>query len=177
MPPYVSLSIMKTTFKILVLSALLACDAGDDAGVSEADASRTAESAVGGDAGEVERSVEGDTEVWEVHVAMDNGATLEVKVGLEDGEIVVVEDKVGPFDYADFTPVQGVLAYNAVLAKAQEEVTGDVIAWEFKRELEDGAVAFEYEFYIRDAEQQLWEIKFDATDGKATSIAAKDEID
>jgi uncharacterized membrane protein YkoI len=177
MPSYATLSIMKTTFKILMLSLVLACDAGDDAGVSEAEASRAAEDAVGGDAGEIERSVEGDTEVWEVHVAMTNGATLEVKVGLDDGEIVVVEDKVGPFDYADFTPVQGVLAYQAILAKAQDEVTGDVIAWEFKRELEDGEVGFEYEFYIRDAEQQLWEIKFDATDGMATSIAAKEEID
>lgn len=171
---------MKTIVKILSIGATLAfaaCDGDGGPAVGEADAARIAEDAVGGDAGDSERSTEGEVEVWEVEVAMANGATVEVKVDLDLGHVVVVEDKVGPFDYADFTPTDGVLAYSAIKARALEQVAGDIEAWEFKREEEDGATAYEYEFYVRDGDMQLWEVKFDATDGKATHIEAKDAVD
>jgi uncharacterized membrane protein YkoI len=173
---------MKTIIKVFAtITPLLgaACDDGESTGIDDAEAARLAEDAVGGEAKETERSKEGTLDVWEVHVAMGNGATLEVKLDLEDGDVVVVEDRIGPFDYPDFTPSAGVLAYDAILALAKDEVSGDVEAWEFKREGGEEAdeVEFEYEFYIRDAESQLWEIKFDATDGAATSLEAKDAVD
>ena len=173
---------MKTALNYIACTALastLACDAdgGDTTAISEDDASRIAEEAVGGDTEEVERSTEGETEVWEVHLAISNGAMLEVKVDVDSGDVVVVEDKTGPFDYPDFTPTDGVLSYEEMKATALEEVAGDIEAWEFKREEEDGAVEFEYEFYIRDADAQLWEIKFDAVDGMATELEPKDMVD
>jgi len=176
-PPVAISEQMKATFKILTALHVLAAACSGGPPVSKDEAARAAEDAVGGEAGEVERAVEGDFDVWEVYVAMDNGATVEVKVDVETGDIVVVEDKAGPFDYADFTPVEGVLSYAAITARALEQQSGAVEAWEYKRELEAGEVEHEYEFYVRAADGQLWEIKFDATDGTATDIEAKDMVD
>src|SRR5262245_30100128 len=110
---------MKAIFKIFLACASFAA-ACEDAGpaVGDADAARIAEEATGGEAGEIERGVEGEIDVWEVYVAMANGATVEVKVDVDTGDVVVVEDKTGPFDYPDFTPAAGVLAYAAVEAIA-----------------------------------------------------------
>lgn len=176
---------MKAVFKYIGYAALvstlvstLGCDGGDDEpAITEDDASRIAQDAVGGEPGEVERGIEGETDVWEVDVAMSNGATLEVKVDVESGDLIVVEDKTGPFDYPDFTPLPGVLAYGAITATALEEVAGTIEAWEFSRLPPGEAVEFQYEFYVRDAEEQLWEIKFDAAEGRATALEPKDMVD
>ena len=171
---------MKTIIKICTVAFGLsgvACDDDSESGISQDEAARLAQEAIGGIAGEAERSTVGDLEVWEVYVAMPNKAEVEVKLELATGDVVLVEDDAGPFDYPDFTPIAGVLSYNAIKALALEEVAGDITKWEFKREGEAGGYEFEFEFYIRDAQAQLWEIYFDATDGTAKSIEAIDSVE
>ena len=170
---------MKTIVKFSLASlACVAVACGEDGpAVDETQAASIAENLVGGEAGEIERGIEGTIDVWEVHVTMPNAGEIEVKVDVTTADVVVVEDKVGPFDYASFTPADGVLSYDEITDVALGEVAGEVEAWEFKREIEAGELFFEWEFYVRDAENQLWEIKFDATDGTVTELEPKDMVD
>jgi uncharacterized membrane protein YkoI len=154
-----------------------ACDGGEDPpAIDETEAARIAEAAVGGVPGEVERTTDRGIDVWRVFVAMTNGATMEVDVDVHAGDVVGVEDKVGPFDYADFTPIDGVIGYDAIKAEALDEIEGTIEAFLFKRK-PDAAIELEYEFYLRDDDGQLWEILFDATDGTATDLEPKPMVD
>jgi uncharacterized membrane protein YkoI len=166
---------MKSTFKILTVAATLvaACDSGspDDAGVPEADARRVAEDAVGGTALSAELVRDAAPPHWSVDVEMANGGEIEAKVHADEGELIELEAFAGPFDYA-FTPVDGVLSYTEMMAAALEEIEGEVEAWKF--EAEGGE--FEFEFYVRATDGQLWEIKFDAQGGAAKDIEQVDEV-
>lgn len=173
---------MKTIFKIipLLILGMAACVADEGSEITEERAQTLAEEFLGGGAAsEAEREDLDGQPIWEVYVAMPNGAEVEVKVHAESEDLLVIEDKTGPFDYADFTPVEGLLSYEAVRELAFDEIPGTVEAWEFERESADPAdeAEYEYEFYVRNDEGELWEIKFHADDGEATHIELKDMVD
>jgi uncharacterized membrane protein YkoI len=173
---------MKTTFKIIpaFVIGLTACAADGGIEITAERAQTLAEEILGdGVASEAEREDLDGQPIWEVHVAMPNGADVEVKLHAESEDLLVIEDKTGPFDYADFTPVEGLLSYEVVRDLAYDEVPGAVEAWEFERESADPAdeAEYEYEFYVRNDEGELWEIKFHADDGEATHIELKDMVD
>lgn len=174
---------MKTTFKIiptLMIGLGLAACAAEDAEITAERAEVLAEEILGdGEASEAERETLDGQPIWEVHVTMPNGADVEVKLHAESEDLLVIEDKTGPFDYADFTPVEGLLSYADVRGLAFAEVPGEVEAWELERESADPGdeAEYEYEFYVRNAEGELWEIKFHADDGEASHIELKDMVD
>lgn len=166
---------MRAVF-ICAVAAACACDGDEARAIAEADAMRIAKECVGGEPGEAERTTDRDVDVWRVLVAMTNGATMEVDVDARSGDLVALEDRTGPFDYPDFTPVDGVVAYEAIKASALDEIEGDIEAFLFRYRPDD-AVPLEYEFYVRDADGQLWEILFDAADGTATDLSPKGMVD
>lgn len=108
---------------------------------------------------------EGEEE-WQVMLAMKGGGEVEAVYSPETGELVELKSEQGPFDY-ELAPGNGFIAYSAAKAKALQTKAGAVEAWEF----ESGKN--QWEFYVRDANQQLWEIKMKATDGTVTSTEAK----
>ena len=168
---------VKSTFKILVGAATIvcACDGGsDEPSVTRDDAEHVAEDAVGGTALAAELMRDVDPPLWRVDIEMANGGAIEAKVHANEAHLVELEAFEGPFDYA-FVPVDGVLSYADMMADALDEIDGTIEAWKFAvREEED---ELEFEFYVRDPDGQLWEIKFDAVSGDPTDIKQKDDVD
>lgn len=173
---------MKIIFKSTLTLSLLLCgcaEAGDQ--MTEERAEELAREILGGGTpAEAEQETLDGQPIWEVHVTMENGADVEVKLHAETEDLLVIEDKVGPFDYPSFTPLDGLLAFEDALQIGRTEVVGEeLVAWELERESADPAEEeeYEYEFYIRDADGQLWEIKMHADDGQPTDLEPKDEVD
>lgn len=165
---------------MVLASGMVAGCAAESGEISAERAQTLAEDALGGGvAGEPERETHDGEPIWEVHVAMENGADVEVKLHAESADLLVIEDKTGPFDYEDFTPAEGLLSYQSILDLALAEVEGTVEAWELERESADPAdeAEYEYEFYVRNGAGELWEIKFHADDGEATHLELKDMVD
>jgi uncharacterized membrane protein YkoI len=173
---------MKTTFKVLIVSLVCvlfalvtACSsstATTSAGISGADdAKARATAVVPGTVQSAEQKEDEGNQVWLVKVKVQNGAVIEVYL-LASGDLQELKDFVGPFDY-EHTPVAGQLKYTEARAKAFALKQGAVVAWEFTRE---AANEFQYEFYVRDAEEKLWEIKLTGT-GETKSIEEKAAVD
>jgi uncharacterized membrane protein YkoI len=102
---------------------------------------------------------------------MSNGGAIEAKVHADDGHLVELEAFEGPYDYM-FTPVDGVFSFTDMKSSALDEIDGDVVAWKFfEREAE-----LYFEFYIRDANGDLYEVIFDAVDGAPTDIEKVPEV-
>lgn len=161
---------IRTLFPLL---SLVAC--GGATGLSEpADAEQAALDLVGGTtAAEAERVSEDGHDLWEVMVTMPNGAVLEVLLFEDDGALFEVADTEGPFDYDALDPLPGQLTYTEARDIAMGEVAGEQVAWEVK--YDDGP--YFYEFYVREAGDQLWEIKLWAESGDVFVVEGKDEID
>ena len=165
---------------VLMISVLagLVTGCGDDGQskqlASDAEARSAAEAIVGGDATDHAHLIEEDGwELWEVEVALSNGAELEVLLFADDGALFEVKDVEGPFDYDELDPLPGQLSYAQARDVAFDEVDGEQVAWEVK--FDDGR--YFYEFYVRDLDTQLWEIKLWADDGEVFVVEAKQEID
>ena len=150
---------------------LLGC--GGDAVTDATGAGEAAVAIVGGAAGDAEAVTEDGYDLWEVEVAMENGATLEVVVFADSGDLFEVKDEAGPFDYDALDPLPGQLTYDAARDVAFGEVEGEQVAWEVKY-TEDG---YFYEFYVMEVGDQLWEIKLWADDGEVFVVEAKDAVD
>lgn len=184
---------MKMKFNIVMMVALAfgaGCggdEASDQLGSAQ-EAQALAEQIVGGSA----KSAEKDGDVWEVLVTMQNGATVTVELGAEEGTLLELEDKKGPFDY-DITPGAGFKSYGAARDIAVVAVSGDTVdAWNLRpltssseqdedeeedEELSADPSHYRYEFYTTDRDGQLWEVKLDAETGKILSEEKKTEID
>lgn len=142
-------------------------------GADPTEAERVAAELTGGTvAGEAARLEEDGHDLWQLSVSMSNGAELEVLIHVEDDALYEIADTAGPFDYA-MDPLPGQLTYDEGLAVARGEVEGEQEAWEVK----DDGEAYFYEFYLREAGDQLWEIKLWADSGEVFSVEGKDEVD
>lgn len=159
---------------VLALSSLAAIGCGGDA-LSADEAKQTAASLVGGEAAKAEEADFDGIAAWEVEVAMKNGAELEVLVGQQSGDLLEIEDKSGPFSYS-LAPLSGHKTYAEAKQIAFDSASGKVEAWEIKR-MEQQARRYRYEFYVRDADKQLWEVKFWANDGTPISKELKSAVD
>ena len=156
---------------LLPLLPLAAC--GDDPALPAAsDAQAAAAERTAGTPGDAERVSEDGHDLWEVAVSMDNGATLEVLLFVDSGDLFEIKDVAGPFDYA-LDPLPGQLTYAQARDVALGVVAGDQVAWEVK--WSDGP--YFYEFYVEDADSQLWEIKLWAADGEVFMTEPKDAVD
>ncbi|RMG97353.1 MAG: hypothetical protein D6705_08875 [Deltaproteobacteria bacterium] len=166
---------MRTDFStlalLLPLSTLPAC-ADDDALPTASEAKAAAAERTDGTPGDAERVREDGHDLWEVTVTMPNGASLEVLLFAESGDLFEIEDQAGPFDYA-LDPLPGQLTYAEAAAVAHGVVDGVRVAWEVK--YDDGP--YFYEFYIEDADAQLWEVKLWAEDGEVFATEPKDAVD
>ena len=160
---------MKIIFnKVIVLGLVLtACGSPRGPIVDAKDASARAQRLVSGTVTTSERS--GD--YWEVVVKQSNGALIEVKLRPATGDLQSAEDKVGPFDY-DLTPEPTALGFKPAVAKAQAIEPGAVEAWELERK----DFGFQWEVYIRNAANELHEIKMDAK-GTLRSREVKTAVD
>lgn len=162
------------TVSTMLLLGVAACTGRSDVVLAEAeDAQAAAVALVGGEAGEAAEVNEDGHDLWEVAVAMDNGATLEVLLFVDDGELFEIEDTAGPFDYDALDPLPGQLTYAEARDIAFGEVAGEQVAWEVK--YDDGP--YFYEFYVEEVGAQLWEIKLWADSGEVFVTEAKEAVD
>lgn len=165
---------------LMALPLLGACGDkdGDDTGgveaLADAEAAQAAAASLtGGEAEGAERTEEDGHDVWEVEVAMPNGAEIEVVLFAASGDLYEVYDGAGPFDYDTLDPLPGQLTYAEARAVAQGAVEGTQQAWEVKY-TDDG---YFYEFYVLEVGDQLWEIKLWADSGEVFVTEAVDEQD
>lgn len=117
-----------------------------------------------------ERNAAGTAPVIEVLLTMPKGGKIEVVLVAASGALDKIESKAAPFDY-EVSPKAGVLKYSEALAKALEQKKGQVEVWEYS-EGEN-----QWEFYVRDVDSRLWEVKMKATDGSITEVEEKAKPD
>lgn len=117
-----------------------------------------------------ERNAAGDHAHIEVMVRMPKGGLVEVVLVAATGALDMIESKAGPFDY-EIAPKSGVLKYTEARAKAVEQKKGEVEVWEYSEEEN------QWEFYLRDVDMRLWEVKMKATDGTITAVEEKAKPD
>jgi hypothetical protein len=103
-----------------------------------------------------------------VTVKMPSGGIVVVEVE-EDGSLEELSSKQGPFDY-DIT-ISGALTFVQAREKAFMQKTGVVEAWEWNAE------EVLWEFYVRNADTKLYEIKLKSTDGSLIGVEQKDMVD
>lgn len=155
-------------FGAMAAAAAVALFAGCGPQASEADVKKSAQALTSD--GTVEKASketgsEGKLE-WQVILAMNGGGKVEAVYSPDSGELLELESETGPFEY-ELTVSNGFIPYSQAKTKALATKSGAVEAWEFESEKN------QWEFYVRDANQQLWEIKLKATDGTVTSTEAK----
>ncbi|MCA9620965.1 MAG: PepSY domain-containing protein [Myxococcales bacterium] len=154
---------------------LVACG-GDETGTTPPtaeEAEKKAGELVGGTASGAEQVQEDGHSLWEMKVAMDNGATLTTYLFADTLELFEIKDLDGPFDYDGLDPLPGMLTYSEARAIAFETQAGTQRAWEVK--YDDGP--YFYEFYVIDSSEQLWEIKLWADTGEVFVTEPKSAID
>lgn len=114
---------------------------------------------------------EADEHRWAVEVKMPNGAPIVVELDRKDGDVMELVGEKGPFDYDFAGPEAGYMKFSDAKTKAFAQKQGAVEVWEIDLE------KTQYEFYVRDADTKLWEIKLDAKTGEKRSIEQKDKPD
>jgi uncharacterized membrane protein YkoI len=167
---------LNVVFKKIALASLLSLAmACGSAGLGSAeDAKAKATSLVPGQAlGAQKEQPPTGPALWVVQVKLASGAVVTVELDSTTGALVEVKDHVGPFGY-ELQPVKEALKLSEATQKAlAEKPMSTVIAWEIKA---DGA-GWEYEFYVRDVNERLWEIKMTGDKGVVKSVVEKAAID
>ncbi|MCA9584135.1 MAG: hypothetical protein KC657_02125 [Myxococcales bacterium] len=142
--------------------------AGSGAGeIDAAQAKQVASTVAPGTAGEPTKLDKGDEHRWVVNVKVANGATVAVEISRAGGVVEEIKGTEKPFDYELPAPAAGQLPYAQAKAKALALKTGAVEQWEVK------PPENQYEFYVRDANERLWEIKLTADKGETKSVEEK----
>lgn len=131
---------------------------------SQDDAVERVKEVLSGEPGRVEEGVEHGRPVWEVHVRLDGGAPIEVKVDQGTGHVVELKGDEAPFDY-DLSP-DGFVTLQQAIAEAMRLAPGTLIRWKLHLE-EDGSL-WEYELEVLDADGEEQEVEVDAESGRAT---------
>lgn len=167
---------LKTTFIIGFAGLLVAAcsSSSTDSGSTEmaaADAKSQALVAVPGTASEPVKLDEGDEHRWVVSVKVSNGATVDVEFTRATKVLEEIKDEKGPFTYDLPAPKSGLMTFTQAKAKALASKAGTVEVWEVK------PPSNLYEFYVRDADTKLWEIKMTADKGDISSVVQKDKPD
>ena len=161
---------MKVTLVLSILALALFAGCSNPVLGNAEDAQAAALDFVGsGSAVSAEQIVDDGFDVYQVMVAMPNGAELEVVLFVETGELYEIKDVAGPFDY-DMTPLPGHDSYATARGRVLEATPGTIEAWEIKL-LPDQDRYF-YEFYVRDDGGQLYEVKHYADTGEMISFEA-----
>lgn len=114
---------------------------------------------------------EGDKKLFDVRVRLAGGQEVKVVLFRAGGALDQIATEEGPFDYDLPAPMAGMMTLAQARAKALEAKQGNVQIWEFSAETK------EYEFYVRDASSQLWEIKLAGDSGAVTTLEKKDKPD
>jgi uncharacterized membrane protein YkoI len=110
--------------------------------------------------------------LWVVQVKIASGAVVTVELETTTGNLVEVKDRAGPFGY-ELQPVKAAMKLSEATQKALAAKAGKVVAWELKA----AGAGWEYEFYVRDENDRLWEIKMTGDKGAITSVVEKAAID
>ncbi len=165
---------MQKRFVLLAAWGLAACGSSTPATtvqtISDADAKTKASAIV---AGAQDTTIErvaataDEPALAVVKCKMPNGASINVELVEKDGSLQGIASEVKPFDGYDLTPKEGVLKYSVAKSDALENKAGTVEAWEFSNPKSI------WEFYIRDNNEHLWEVKLNAADGKLSSVIEK----
>ncbi len=166
---------MKVNPKIEILGLfalfLLACSSADP--ITEPSATRAAQQLVAGEEVDSGGVVKDGISAWKVEIKVTGGAVLEIYFEQDTGTLMEIEDKEGPFNYTLPRFRAEWLSHSEGFAKAMEQKTGALVAWNLERE--DGN--YRYEFYVHDAAEQLWEVKLLATTGELLAVDAKTAVD
>jgi len=160
---------------VAAFGATVACGSSDTgAGSSEISSDQAqakATAVVPGTATATEKLDTTDEHRWVVAVKHASGAVIEVEIERASGAVVEIASEGPGFDYELPAFAPKFLTYTQAKAKALEAKPGAVEKWEAK--LADA----EWEFYVRDADTKLWELKMTAETGAVTTVVQKDKPD
>ena len=161
-----------------LLPAIVGCGSSDNAKViqdsaeiSDATARQQALTYAPGTGGAVEKIETADEHRWAVTVALSGGAEVVVELERTDGRLDEISAHAGPFEYELPAAGPGLVTYTKARTAAIAAKPGALEAWEQK--VVDGI----WEFYTRDTNGKLWEIKLNASSGATVSIVQKDQPD
>lgn len=158
---------------LTALTALIAVGCGAQPSITGDQAKLKASAFVTGETLSVAAGFDAGILLWDVKVRAANKAVLIVSFMEASGDLYGIDDPAGPFDYELPRPQPDFLTYTEARARAMTSKTGAVIDWNLRYKPE----GFRYEFYVRDAGEQLWEIKLDAKSGLVTSSVAVAAVD
>lgn len=163
---------MRRTLATLAV-ALGGCTSSPDArsSISESDARQRATAYLQGTPTIVSSIETADEHRWAVSMTMRTGGESLVEIDKSDGRLDELKGESGPFDYEVPSAAPGLLTYRAAQPMALATKQGDVEGWEIN------VVTDVWEFYVRDASKQLWEVKLNAKTGALLSTKAKDQRD
>ncbi len=164
---------LKVIVTCICFAVLVGCSTKADAPseLSETDAKQRAVSFVPGVAGGVERIETADEHRWAVTVTMTGGAEAVVELERADGHLAEISAEKGPFEYDFAAPGAGIATYAKARSVALATKQGQVEAWEIN------LLKNVWEFYVRTADNQLWEIKLNAQTAAVISTEEKAQRD
>lgn len=169
---------MKTMFIISAAMLGLGCSSsssgasgGTSGEIDAAQAKQTAAAVVPGTAAEPTKLDTGEEHRWVVGVRVANGATVNVEITRATGVVEEIAGEAGPFEYDLPAAASGLLTYAQAKTKALGQKTGAVEQWEVK------PPENLFEFYVRDNDEHLWEIKLTADKGEVMSVIEKAKAD
>jgi uncharacterized membrane protein YkoI len=159
---------------LVIALALQGCGSNDNktvlqqnAEISEADATQMALTVVPGSAGAVEKIDTADEHRWGVSVGTAGGGTAVVELERAGGHLAEITSAQGPFEY-DLPPAApGFVVYAKARSAALDAKQGQLEGWEIKLD------ANVWEFYVRDSNAKLWEVKLSAQTGALVSVMEK----
>lgn len=136
--------------------------------IDAAEARTRATRVVAGTVVQVEADTERTLPVWEAKVRTAGGALVEVYFTQQSGQVLQVEGKTGPFDYA-IDPGAGFVTLEAAVTAARAARAGELRQWEL--ELDDD-MRWEYEILLL-AGGVLYGVDVDARTGAIRETKVK----
>lgn len=162
----------------MVLGGSMAACSSTDSGTPAATAEMTGDQAkqkaialVPGAAGEPTKIDSATERRWSIVVKPTGGGEVVVEFERVDGRLAEMKAEKGPFEYELPAPHAGFLPYKEARAKALATKAGAVEVWEVD------VAKTQWEFYVRDANARLWEVKMNASTGAITEVEEKDRPD
>lgn len=169
---------MKMTFMFVIAAAFgapLVCGCGSsDPGPSEISAQQAEQKAaavVPGTPSATQKIDTTDEHRWVVSIKHASGAVIDVEIERASGVVAEITSETAPFDYDLPAPAPSFLPYAQAKAKALDTKAGAVEKWEAR------LLDAQWEFYVRDADTRLFEVKMTADKGEVTTVEQKDKPD
>ncbi len=139
--------------------------------ITSAEAEARATGIASGQVIETKQRMERGISVFEVHVRMTSGASIEIAIAEDSGQVVKIESEAGPFDY-ELAPGAGFISLADAIEIAQQLHAGATLS-HYELELDDG-LRWKYELDVV-ADAIAYQIEVDAQSGAVLEDSLESE--